>query len=270
MRAHPFPREGIPQECLICGEREWRIAQNPQASAEEVQFLCRTYPLTALAHPNCPIDLWWILARMHPVEATLSPLYPLVLLESPEKWEQLEKNFARRARKAYLEWPDPTLAQRLWVLDCVARVFPLLERLGVKTHDARHVTRVKREWALQGKDLAKHPSWEQTVQPSWDFLRREEDKRFKEESDEAILRYSLLSNALHAVLQSRLLDNIRRAAQTYGSMASFQKYQREGHVGQTLFENEYDEATAEEELWQWRRLLDYSKSDPLLPFGAAL
>ncbi len=58
-----------------------------------------------LADPECSTELWWQLAAVFPIEAIASPLYPLLTLETPEKWCALEEEHL-------LAWIDGAVAKR--------------------------------------------------------------------------------------------------------------------------------------------------------------
>jgi len=100
------------------------IQADPQATAAEVQTLP---PLLAIAHPNCPEALWWSLAEKHPIEAQESILFPLIMLENPGRWEQVERKWAH----LWVEYAItrlPTQARRPFAIDCAERVLSIFER----------------------------------------------------------------------------------------------------------------------------------------------
>jgi len=43
-----------------------------------------------LMDPECPTEQWWSMAAKYPLEAEASVLFPLLTLESPERWKKLE------------------------------------------------------------------------------------------------------------------------------------------------------------------------------------
>ncbi len=43
----------------------------------------------ALRDPECEAESWWALALAYPAEAKASPLFPLLTLETPERWQSL-------------------------------------------------------------------------------------------------------------------------------------------------------------------------------------
>jgi len=69
------------------------IQADPQATEEEIRWLSWKDNVAALQHPNCPAPLWWRIAEVHPVEAMASVLYPLMLIESPERWAEQERDY---------------------------------------------------------------------------------------------------------------------------------------------------------------------------------
>ena len=93
------------------------------ASAEDLAWLKEADPLAALAHPNCPKEMWWDLADRHPIEAETSPLFLLMQLESPGRWEELELNGAYIWQHPYIQ-RLPDAAKLLLIADCVERAVP--------------------------------------------------------------------------------------------------------------------------------------------------
>jgi len=110
----------------------------------------------AVAHPNCAADLWWLLARDFPIEAIQSVLFPLLTLESPERWEALYQENCGNWFDNALERLTPAQRQ-LFVADCAERVLPLFESYYPGDTSARESIRLHRmaargEWV--GTQLA--------------------------------------------------------------------------------------------------------------------
>lgn len=70
------------------------IAANPSASASEIEQLAEVMPEAAILHPNCPPEVWWPLAEKYPLLAIQSPMFPILTLESPDRWIDLEREKA--------------------------------------------------------------------------------------------------------------------------------------------------------------------------------
>ena len=102
---------------LTAAERE-SIKADPLATEEAVRRLSVS---EALQHPNCPVDLWWQLASRQPIDAMASPLYALLMLESPERWEEREKTFRHVWTKNAVKSLS-TPQQHLYAADCAQHV----------------------------------------------------------------------------------------------------------------------------------------------------
>lgn len=83
--------------------------------------------IQALQHPDCATETWWRLAAKYPIEAMESVLYPLLLLEAPERWIELEERHMG-------QWIGDVLSRlpdrfsQLFGIDCAERVLHLYER----------------------------------------------------------------------------------------------------------------------------------------------
>jgi len=125
------------------------IQDDPQATAEEVKSLVEAGPkgiIAALNHPNCPPELWWILAVEYPLEAEASMLFAMMTLEAPDRWAEL-----MRTRK--LRWVGmyarrlTTQAQRLFGADCAEHVLLAWEDAYPKDHRPRKAIDAARLYA---------------------------------------------------------------------------------------------------------------------------
>jgi len=127
---------------------------DPLASAGEVGELPA---LEALAHPNCPVEMWWKIAASNPVEAMRSVLYPLMLLATPERWVAMEEAHLRTwIEKAVRSLP--LTAQHLFVCECIERVLPIWEAAYPCDGRIRAAWQVRRLFA-EGK--IKEAAWVQ-------------------------------------------------------------------------------------------------------------
>jgi len=100
------PSEVTCKHCLRIMETD--SFANDQVRAEDVREQTKCNPLASplaidllptleqLAHPNCPTERWWKLAAFHPEEAQVSPLFPLLTLETPERWTGMAETLVNR------------------------------------------------------------------------------------------------------------------------------------------------------------------------------
>ena len=102
---------------MPCTNRQ-SILGDPLASESEIQSLD---PMDALGHPNCPPDLWWEIAADYPLKAQASLLYPLLTLENPGWWGQMEHRHRDRWIDTWIMEQEKTLAQR-FIDECRAHV----------------------------------------------------------------------------------------------------------------------------------------------------
>jgi len=119
------------------------IMANPLATEEVILLLPQ---LKQIKHPNCPAPLWWQLAAEFPGAARLSILYPLMTLEAPERWEQLEKDHAAK----WIDKYTPKLTeqnQRRFAADCAERVLPVFEKKDKKDKGPRRAIELARAYA---------------------------------------------------------------------------------------------------------------------------
>jgi hypothetical protein len=93
------------------------ILNDPLATPEEVRSLGN---LVALQHLNCPAAFWWQMAALYPLEAQKSPLYPLLMLEEPDRWVELEKQHVDSWIDAWLKFN--AARERHFLAKCAARV----------------------------------------------------------------------------------------------------------------------------------------------------
>jgi len=122
------------------------IQANPMATADDLAWLREQNPVAALQHPNCPPGMWWELAADYPIEAMSSTLYWMLTLESPERWEQLE-------RGCLFTWMKHAIARlpfrerELFASDCAERVLCLYEREHPNDTRARDAIEARRRYA---------------------------------------------------------------------------------------------------------------------------
>ena len=125
-----MPQKEVPQDKgKVGGRKHTAVQADPQATAREITSMSQTKPIEALQHPNCPIELWWKLARHYPLEAMASMLFDLMTMEAPERWVRLEQSHAKDWMK-YVATRGLLSDQkmRLLVADIAEHVLPLFEQ----------------------------------------------------------------------------------------------------------------------------------------------
>ncbi len=98
------------------------IKADPLATEEEIRALDDK---DAVQHPSCPTGLWWDLVWKYPLEAEKSPLFPLLTLESPERWLALERDCIHDWIKKVVEGLNGVIRQQLFAWECASRVVHL-------------------------------------------------------------------------------------------------------------------------------------------------
>ena len=96
--------------------------------------------------PECNSERWWELAAKHPLEAMSSALFLLLTLESPARWEQLQ-------RENIGDWVDqavgrlPFRNRHLFAADCAEHVLSLYERQYPNDRRVRDTIEARRRYA---------------------------------------------------------------------------------------------------------------------------
>ena len=102
-----------------------------------------------IADPECPVEHWWNLAKKHPIEAIKSVLYPLMTLESPDRWHALEQAHI-------IDWIKiginrlSAAQQHLFAADCAEQVLPYFEAVYPEDRRPREAIQVHRLFANGG------------------------------------------------------------------------------------------------------------------------
>jgi hypothetical protein len=185
-----------------------------------------------LAHPNCPIELWWHLATRHPFEAQNSVLFDLMTMEAPERWEKLER--------AELEWGIRDYSQKLplasiflLAADYAEHVLPAWERRYPDNQAPRHAISLTRQLA-HGEVAEDSPSLKQARQAV-------RQAYFRAETESAID----YSSGFAADAARQALVGTNDAAWKASTSAAKAAANQWG-----------------ERKWQWRRLCDYLRGTP--------
>ncbi len=100
----------------------------------------------ALLSPECQMELWWALAWRQPLTAQGSPLYPLLTLESPERWLAIEA--ACIEKWAFDESLRlPAQFRELFAADCAERALPIWEAAYPQDQRPRAAIEMRRRFA---------------------------------------------------------------------------------------------------------------------------
>ena len=132
------------------------VVADPQASQDELVRLAREDVLAALAHPNCPADLWWELAASYPIEAQDSVLFEMMTLENPTRWVELETELIG----PWIGFACMHLSEsqeHLFAADCAEHVLHFFERRYPGDPRPREAIRVRR---LFVKEIVNSDQWE--------------------------------------------------------------------------------------------------------------
>jgi len=123
------------------------ILADPCATYDELTWL-RTkggFGRDVLGHPNCPPEHWWELAVFYPVEALTSVTGSLFLLESPERWAEIESKHVT----VWLEGGLNRLSlhqQHLFAAEMAEMVLPMFDHLLPNNLCLREAIRLRRAW----------------------------------------------------------------------------------------------------------------------------
>ncbi len=204
---------------------------NPQAKPDEIVALAKTVPLVALAHPQCPTELWWELAAKHPIEAERSVLFPLLTLENPGRWEGMTRENIEHWIRQYMRTLPPR-ERRLFAADCAERVLPIFEEANPGDLRPRQSIEMARDWATGG-------GW------TPDRLRVEKAALSAAFSNQPSYVARAAANAL-----SGHEEEVRNVP-SLAAMAMGSRYPSPS----------YGAAVQNEFLWQWHRLRQYLQGD---------
>jgi len=210
------------------------ISNNPLATEAELYFLSGYDATRALQHPNCPPDLWWKIAAKYPLEAVNSVLYPLLTLEEPERWAELERLCLGgwiRAKEQTL----PAKMKRQFNSDCAAHVLPFFAQEHPGDLRPHHAIELARNIRRYNKNNPEHAA------------------------------------VYNGALQARVLPRHDTAASAAADAALYalagpEEYGMEPYEAAELAayndkarisEKAAEEAEHQERLWQWHRLQEY-------------
>lgn len=236
------------------------IKANPSVAPAKITAMAIKRPLDALAHPNCPPELWWRLAVDYPLEARESVTWDLNALSEPDRWGRLEAMNARFWLINYETRLAPVERRTLAVL-ASRRIFYLVEPHMQNETQWSYATRMAEDY-IQGQatdeDLARaHYSTEQ-------FVRNRtggHDGPF--ERAMRTLPLPALASASEAMLQTTLFSMLAIALEVA------ERHDLGSWVVSTILNSHYAPALVaqnpaytaiayalqEESVWQWHHML---------------
>ena len=232
-------KSNVRQRAQVGARSLLAIEADPQATAEEVRRLPKK---RAIAHPNCPKELWWELAAQHPMEAQASILYELMTLELPGQWEELE-------RKHIEKWITRGMGQltitarHLFSADCAAHVLPFFEKEFPDDDRPREAIKERRRYARgQGADEAQWLNAAKAAAAAGRHAARMASNR---------------SPAPYSVRRARY--QARSAANAAAGPAVGSSLDYAPNAAALVFGG--GQSSIPERRWQWHRLQEYLRSD---------
>jgi len=223
------------------------IKDDPMATEEEVTALP---PELAIMHPNCPQDLWWLLAEVYPMEAQESPAGQLFLLEDPARWIEVRRIWRHVwVRRGADELP-PT-ERILFATDCAEHVLPFVTQKYPDDSLVRNAIHVRRQFA---RGLANAEQWT-------------EAKTAAREMIDLTLRSGGVRDAAHTALLAATEDAARSVVD-YAVEAAARAARNQVRATQVYLDDPLNEAMntafqsaqAAERDWQWSHLITYKKA----------
>jgi len=202
-----------------------------------------------ISDPECPTAEWWWLAEKYPVAAIQSPLYPLMILEAPDRWVEIEARHAADWINKYANHL-PLREDRLFGADCAERVLPLWERVH-KNARPRQAIAVARAYAMGKATEDQLENARTRVDEALDDVGNEDER--------GLLRGAYLAGgcARNVVCPPFHSD------QWYHSGLSISHDALDAVFKFTLDQRHWSDAAEAraaqeaERLWQWHRLLTY-------------
>jgi hypothetical protein len=222
------------------------IINDPQASAEELEYLARIGPPSALNHPNCPVDMWWKLAKSFPLVAISSPLYELNILAEPEKWESLEQvNAVDWLGKYRVNLSNNNM--RHFAADCAMRVLSVFEKQFPDNKFPRQAIETARAWG--DRRLGKKQQRIHDAAVAVYDVREVTGESYYLSND---VRYAAIAAADTLLTPPSAVMSVAKAAQNaayFAAMTQQALNNANGGAGR--------KAMRAEQVWQWRRLIEH-------------
>ena len=204
------------------------IMANPQATPDDIKHL---RGIEQVSHPNCPAELWWTLAEgWYPMEAEESALYDLMTLESPGRWEAMERvNIGEWIRSGAFKLSPSD--QRSFAIECAERVLPIWEKMFPRRKGPRLAIEAARALARGQLDPAAQQAAFTAANRGW------------KTSDVTRYRWVNAAAAAAATVSPQLSPSLAAIHAAH-------------HANGAAF----DDANSERK-WQWRRMKEYLKGE---------
>ncbi len=186
--------------------------------------------VAALSDPECPTSLWWEGAIKFPLIVMASPLFPLLTLEQPDRWLQLEEVYANMWMQ--VEWPRLARFMQLSLqADCAERCLPFFAQEA----DAKWL--LESIWMRRQQAAGTLPEfWDEEVTLSAAWTSQDDMKTDAAKYAARAAGWSLTQPALE-----------------HAAMSCACARDNSGLPSQAARNVEY----ARERVWQWHRLLFY-------------
>jgi hypothetical protein len=210
------------------------ILADVQATDDELFWLHTQDAKLALAHPNCPAELWWRTAETHPIEAMESPLYPLLTLESPERWVEMERENLRDWIHEATKGLDLSIEFDLFAADCAEHVLPVFEEIYPEDKRPRAAVNARRNHAWNLASYAELVAAQDAALQAERIVQKKRDAADRRKDTHVFI---LLEGALQVV---------RAAINNHSWMHAQQAHEPERH---------------EERVWQWSRVRQYLRGE---------
>jgi len=237
------------------------IKADPQATSEEIEKLAKTERCAALLHPNCPTELWWELAKAHPIEAMSSLLYPLFALEAPERWEALELEHVPNWISQGLHRLSPS-QKRLFACDCAERSLYIFEYKYPHEKRTRRALETARRFA-QDEAASKDELYNAMLGAECDLNVVKRASRNSAGDDDSF--YGVLE-AVQAVAYAAAdphayLGDERVYRYGTGEFAAYAAEEAANDAAKAIAADyeglKFSAAMQKEQVWQWHHLLSY-------------
>lgn len=231
--AKPRPRTKV-------GGRK-KVTDDPLATPAQIEKLAKKDPLAALAHVNCPPDLWWRLAEYNPLAALHSPLFGLFALENPARWKDLEATHVADWLAQELRRIPDAMGQPL-AADGLAHIARIVEEIPSQQKMFLEGLAVRRSYADGTAGLLEF------AQVLGNIKSRMGRVPSHQHPTGTLARWY----AVAAASEMSPSDSLSKAAYAEAVWAPGDP-------------REYAERYRDAQLWQWHRLLAYYKAAPDLP-----
>ena len=205
--------------------------------------------LGALQDPDCPTDMWWLLAKDYPLEAIQSPLYDLLTLEDPAHWLALEQMYADRWLSLLIGKYSKTHDAPLQQLASfgIAQVLSRMREKGFHRFSLGTQLLAQRRRYLKGR--LSFFQWADigiTTRGKYHL-----NTGFTPFGVDHAFRF-FLYYFVEATCHSGVFDSLVRSAMAWGA---FETMQTMDETGNAWSRQQFEAAQQQMQVWQWRRLV---------------